>query len=53
MSCRECIASAHDEVAVNGMVWNRPTTDEIDKLETLGNTGWNWNNLEPVSIPIP
>ncbi|THH04060.1 hypothetical protein EW145_g5799 [Phellinidium pouzarii] len=32
---------------VNGMVWYRPTKAEIDKLETLGNPGWNWDALEP------
>jgi choline dehydrogenase-like flavoprotein len=29
------------------MVWYRPTSAELDKLEALGNPGWNWNNLEP------
>jgi hypothetical protein len=40
---------------VNGMLWYRPTKAEVDKLETLGNPGWNWENLEPVSkmAPIP
>ncbi|KAG8424798.1 hypothetical protein J3458_001560 [Metarhizium acridum] len=33
--------------SINGMVWYRPTKAEIDKLETLGNPGWNWDNLEP------
>ncbi|OAA41725.1 GMC oxidoreductase [Metarhizium rileyi] len=33
--------------SINGMVWYRPTRAEIDKLETLGNPGWNWDNLEP------
>lgn len=32
---------------VNGMVWFRPTRTEVDKLEKLGNTGWNWDSLEP------
>ena len=30
------------------MVWYRPVKAEIDMLETLGNSGWNWNALEPV-----
>ena len=34
---------------VNGMMWYRPTAIELDKLETLGNPGWNWASLEPVS----
>ena len=37
------------DVAVNGMVWYRPTKAELDKLESLGNPGWNWENLLPVS----
>ena len=36
---------------VNGMVWYRPTKAEMDKIETLGNPGWNWDNLEPVRGP--
>lgn len=32
---------------VNGMVWFRPTRTEVDKLEKLGNPGWNWDSLEP------
>src|SRR6266699_6280411 len=36
---------------VNGMVWDRPTKAEIDKLETFDNPGWNWDTLEPVSEP--
>jgi len=35
---------------VNGMMWYRPTEVEIDKLETMGNPGWNWNALVRVSI---
>lgn len=35
-------------LSVNGMLWYRPTRAEIDKLETLGNPGWNWNTLGPV-----
>jgi len=34
--------------AVNGMDWNRPSKVEVDQIETLGNPGWNWANLEPV-----
>lgn len=37
-----------DSITVNGQVWYRPTEAEINKLETLGNPGWNWENLEPV-----
>ncbi|KAI5120562.1 hypothetical protein M0805_002512 [Coniferiporia weirii] len=33
--------------SINGMVWYRPTKAEIDKLELLGNPGWNWDSLEP------
>ncbi|KAK4448854.1 alcohol oxidase [Podospora aff. communis PSN243] len=33
--------------SINGMVWYRPTKPEIDKLETLGNPGWNFENLFP------
>ncbi|KAK4454486.1 hypothetical protein QBC34DRAFT_393518 [Podospora aff. communis PSN243] len=33
--------------SINGMVWYRPTKAELDKLESLGNPGWNWDNLEP------
>lgn len=36
---------------VNGMMWYRPTEVEINKLETLGNPGWNWDALVPVSTP--
>lgn len=32
---------------VNGMMWYRPTEVEINKLETLGNPGWNWDALVP------
>lgn len=31
------------------MVWIRPTAQEVNKLEELGNPGWNWEVLEPVS----
>ena len=36
---------------VNGMMWFRPAEVEINKLETLGNPGWNWVTLLPVSTP--
>jgi len=32
------------------MVWYRPSKAELDKLEDLGNAGWNWNTLEPYMI---
>lgn len=32
---------------VNGLMWFRPTRAEVDKLEELGNPGWNWDSLEP------
>lgn len=32
---------------VNGLMWFRPTQTEVDKLEELGNPGWNWESLEP------
>ncbi|KAK7712225.1 hypothetical protein SLS63_012463 [Diaporthe eres] len=32
---------------VNGLMWFRPTQTEVDKLEELGNPGWNWDSLEP------
>lgn len=35
------------------MVWYRPTRAEIDKLESLGNPGWNWDTLEPVNMHCP
>lgn len=31
------------------MMWYRPTEVEVNKLETLGNPGWNWDALVPVS----
>ncbi|KAF3912941.1 hypothetical protein ABW20_dc0104519 [Dactylellina cionopaga] len=34
--------------SINGMVWGRPTKAEVDRLETLGNPGWNWDSLSPV-----
>ncbi|KAK3369924.1 GMC oxidoreductase [Podospora didyma] len=36
--------------SINGMVWYRPTKAELDKLEALGNRGWNWDNLEPYMV---
>ncbi|KAG6181875.1 hypothetical protein E4U27_002097 [Claviceps purpurea] len=33
--------------SINGMVWYRPTEAELDRLEHLGNPGWNWRTLEP------
>ncbi|KAG5974216.1 hypothetical protein E4U55_008280, partial [Claviceps digitariae] len=33
--------------SINGMVWYRPTKAEMDRLEHLGNPGWNWKTLEP------
>ncbi|KUI66221.1 Glucose oxidase [Cytospora mali] len=36
--------------SINGMAWLRPTATEVDKLEELGNPGWNWETLEPVSL---
>jgi len=32
------------------MVWYRPTKAELDKLEELGNPGWNWDSLEPYMV---
>jgi len=32
------------------MMWYRPTEVEINKLETMGNPGWNWDALVPVSV---
>ncbi|KAI1856911.1 uncharacterized protein JN550_013581 [Neoarthrinium moseri] len=33
--------------SINGMVWYRPTEIEVNKLQDLGNPGWNWAALEP------
>ncbi|KAK9415566.1 putative Glucose oxidase [Seiridium unicorne] len=33
--------------SINGLMWYRPTEAEVNKLETLGNPGWNWANLVP------
>ncbi|KAM3515328.1 hypothetical protein MY11210_001069 [Beauveria gryllotalpidicola] len=38
--------------SINGMLWYRPTRAEIDRLETLGNPGWNWDTLEPLMEAI-
>jgi len=32
------------------MLWYRPSVAELDKLETLGNPGWNWDSLEPYMV---
>ena len=32
------------------MAWYRPTKAELDKLEALGNPGWNWDSLEPYMV---
>ncbi|TCD68660.1 hypothetical protein EIP91_010181 [Steccherinum ochraceum] len=32
--------------AVNFMCWLRPSKDDIDDIERLGNPGWNWNHLD-------
>ncbi|KAJ6262981.1 hypothetical protein Dda_1539 [Drechslerella dactyloides] len=39
--------------SINGMVWYRPTKAEVDRLETLGNSGWNWDSLSPNEIMFP
>ncbi|TCD68662.1 hypothetical protein EIP91_010184 [Steccherinum ochraceum] len=31
--------------AVNFMCYTRPSKDDIDDIERLGNPGWNWNHL--------
>lgn len=36
---------------VNGMMWHRPTEAETNKLEALGNPGWNWDTLSSASTP--
>ncbi|CAJ2509874.1 Uu.00g057740.m01.CDS01 [Anthostomella pinea] len=36
--------------SINGLMWYRPTEAELNKLETLGNPGWNWESLEPYMI---
>lgn len=31
--------------ALNFMTWNRPSRDDFDAWERLGNTGWGWDGL--------
>ncbi|KAF8191540.1 hypothetical protein K438DRAFT_1830692 [Mycena galopus ATCC 62051] len=33
--------------SINGMVWYRPTSTELDAIEGLGNPGWNSTTLFP------
>ncbi|KAJ7132168.1 hypothetical protein C8R44DRAFT_871156 [Mycena epipterygia] len=33
--------------SINGMVWYRPTSAELDALEDLGNPGWNSQTMFP------
>ncbi|KAJ7695029.1 hypothetical protein B0H17DRAFT_1056102 [Mycena rosella] len=33
--------------SINGMVWYRPTSTELDALESLGNPGWNSTTMFP------
>ncbi|KAJ7626360.1 alcohol oxidase [Mycena polygramma] len=33
--------------SINGMVWYRPTSAELDAIEHLGNPGWNSDSLFP------
>ncbi|KAJ6581150.1 hypothetical protein B0H19DRAFT_1113941 [Mycena capillaripes] len=33
--------------SINGMVWYRPTSTELDAIESLGNPGWNSTTLFP------
>ncbi|KAJ6516811.1 hypothetical protein C8R47DRAFT_1268497, partial [Mycena vitilis] len=33
--------------SINGMVWYRPTSTELDAIEDLGNPGWNSDSLFP------
>lgn len=33
--------------AINGMAFDRGAKGDYDAWETLGNSGWNWNNLLP------
>ena len=32
---------------LNGMVWNRGTAEDYDRLEALGNPGWGWRDMLP------
>jgi len=31
--------------ALNFMSWNRPSKEDLDAWEALGNVGWGWNDL--------
>lgn len=33
--------------AINGMVWIRAGREDYDRLEELGNRGWNWDEMLP------
>lgn len=33
--------------AINGMVWIRAGREDYDRLEELGNPGWNWDTMLP------
>ena len=37
---------------LNAMCWNRGGADDFNAWETLGNPGWNWNNLLPYFIKV-
>ena len=30
---------------LNNLAFVRPVSEELDAFETLGNPGWNWNNI--------
>lgn len=32
---------------INGMIWNRGNQDDYDAWDSIGNTGWSWNDLLP------
>ena len=36
--------------ALNFMTWNRPSRDDFDAWERLGNEGWGWDGLLSVAI---
>ncbi|KAJ7830044.1 cytochrome c oxidase subunit VA-domain-containing protein [Mycena olivaceomarginata] len=38
--------------SINGMVWYRPTSAELDAIEGLGNPGWNSTTLFPVGVAV-